>query len=1294
MRWILGFVVFCLALAANAPFFGAVLLGALAWFMVKLFTPPSGDERAHEPGQPGVPQAPAAPPPATEEDRLDVQNAGALRAYLRRLADRVHTLEAEVAALRKGGPAPQPKAEPKIEQKVEPQPKAEPPPAPKPAAPIYQPPPPPPPPQPRPQPEVQKVVAPPPPPPPPPVPEAPKEPSFFYRLVSENIVAKVGAIILFFGVGFLLKYAYDHSMIPPQLRLLGVAATAAGVFIVGWKLRLGERRLYGLILQGVASGLAYLDVFFALKTYQFISVPVGFGLFALLGVATTLLAVRQDAKPLAVLGLTGAFLAPILASTGGGNVVFLFSYYLLLNLFILAVSWFKAWRVLNLTGWLFSLAVGALWGARSYTPALFWSIEPFLLAFFAIYLVIPIPFATRQPPELKGLVDGTLVFGTPAAVAAMQARLVWDMPYGLAWSSGVGAALYALLAVMAFRHRNMRLLAQTYVALAVGLGTLAVFYAFGAYTTFALWSIEGAAILWVCLRQKQLMGRLFALAVQVAGALYFALDFFAYSRTNPWFNDAVLGCAIIAVASALSAEMLRRYREEITAFERFLGSLVLAWGALWWAVGGIDAVTHGVTDARYWAAWIVLFFTATFLACEIVGTRLSWTALRGLTVAQPLVLFGCAFLQFERGTQPLAELGWLAWPAGFIAAFWILHRQRSAKFGLEMAARYGVTWLALGVVATWQALHYFTHQEWLYTMTLALVAYVAAGIRFHLRERDGKGHSVSGIPLVWALAFWYAGGLGWIHAEATLRHEPAAMIAFMTASALVAEFIGRAIAWPSLRGASGLLPFMLAGVALIQFTRGTHPLEGYGSLAWLAGFGGLLYSQHRQRADGFDSALGMRTFVTWALLVAIATWEALWWISRREYLYTLAIALAGYLFAAVRFRAAELGTERVRLSTAALVWSMFFWFVAGWLWLEQRLPFDDAYRAMLLFVAASALVYELAYRPLEWPALRVAALLPWVAIPGALLVEVVEAHRYGPLRDGWALVWPAALLAAGHGLWREEREQRFVAATARHAVLLYVPLTLVTWQLHWILDERLFGSAWLTAILAAPSALTLLGLTAARSLEVWPLQPQWPLYRDRLLLPIVIALALWALAVNVHVPGSLAPLTAYVPLLNPLDFTLALAALAVIVWAHSLESKHLAFLWQAVAILGFLWANAIALRTVHYWGNVPYRFTDLANSVVVQATLSILWTSTALALMLVSRRRMERKLWIAGATLLAVVVAKLFLVDLANTGTVERIVSFLGVGVILLVIGYVAPVPPGLKEAGTSDDAADTVARS
>jgi uncharacterized membrane protein len=46
-----------------------------------------------------------------------------------------------------------------------------------------------------------------------------------------------------------------------------------------------------------------------------------------------------------------------------------------------------------------------------------------------------------------------------------------------------------------------------------------------------------------------------------------------------------------------------------------------------------------------------------------------------------------------------------------------------------------------------------------------------------------------------------------------------------------------------------------------------------------------------------------------------------------------------------------------------------------------------------------------------------------------------------------------------------------------------------------------------------------------------------------------------------------------------------------------------------------------------------------------------------------------------GAALLVVVVAKLALVDLSNSGSIARIVSFMGVGGLMLVIGYLAPLP-------------------
>ena len=67
---------------------------------------------------------------------------------------------------------------------------------------------------------------------------------------------------------------------------------------------------------------------------------------------------------------------------------------------------------------------------------------------------------------------------------------------------------------------------------------------------------------------------------------------------------------------------------------------------------------------------------------------------------------------------------------------------------------------------------------------------------------------------------------------------------------------------------------------------------------------------------------------------------------------------------------------------------------------------------------------------------------------------------------------------------------------------------------------------------------------------------------------------------------------------------------------------------------------------------------------------------TATSLMALARRRFERSVWFVGAALLGALVLKLFLVDLGNTDTLSRVVSFLGVGLLLLVVGYFAPVPP------------------
>jgi uncharacterized membrane protein len=140
-----------------------------------------------------------------------------------------------------------------------------------------------------------------------------------------------------------------------------------------------------------------------------------------------------------------------------------------------------------------------------------------------------------------------------------------------------------------------------------------------------------------------------------------------------------------------------------------------------------------------------------------------------------------------------------------------------------------------------------------------------------------------------------------------------------------------------------------------------------------------------------------------------------------------------------------------------------------------------------------------------------------------------------------------------------------------------------------------------------------------------------------------------------------------------------------LIWLRSLYAEHkfqellhelqpsITALFSAVS---FAWLNGILARSLHYWGEVPFTAHGMLHSPLAQASFSIFWSLLALLATLYAVRQGHRLIWICGATLLGVVVAKLFMVDLAGHGTVARIVSFVAVGLLLLVIGWFAPVPP------------------
>ena len=310
------------------------------------------------------------------------------------------------------------------------------------------------------------------------------------------------------------------------------------------------------MLQGGGIGILYLTVFAGLRLYSLLPPTLAFALLAGMAFFSALLAVVQDSKALAITGAAGGFLAPILASTGGGSHVALFSFYAVLNAGILFIAWHKAWRELNLVGFAFTALIGMAWGADRYRPEDFPTTEPFLILFFLMYVAIAVLFALRQAPKLTHYVDGTIVFGVPLVAFGLQAAMLKDTEFGNAFSALALAAFYLVLAMVLYAKKrdSLRLLVESFLALGVGFATLAVPLALDARWTSAVWAVEGAAIVWIGVRQGRRLARAFGMLLQLAAGFAFLLKLNPGTRpehTLPVLNSEYLGFAMISRGGAV-----------------------------------------------------------------------------------------------------------------------------------------------------------------------------------------------------------------------------------------------------------------------------------------------------------------------------------------------------------------------------------------------------------------------------------------------------------------------------------------------------------------------------------------------------------------------------------------------------------------------------------------------------------------------------------------------------------------------------------------------------------------------
>ncbi|AIX55993.1 TPA: DUF2339 domain-containing protein [Enterobacter kobei] len=501
---------------------------------------------------------------------------------------------------------------------------------------------------------------------------AAKQPSAFGGILTSlvrwfmqgNPLAKLGILLLFLGLSFLLRYTVEHSLFPLELRLVATALFAIILLAIGWRLR-HKQPVYALILQGGATGILYLTVFGAFRLWQMLPMTLAFALLVAICAASVGLAVLQKALSLAMLASLGGYLAPLLLSTGGGNFVALFSFYLLLSIGILAISIWQHWRELNLLGLLFTFGVGGLWGLNDYQPEHYWVCQLFLIANTLIFGVLCVALSLRAQEKGKQIIDGVLLFAPPLIGFGMQYGMTRHWEYGPALSALGYGAFYLSLAFLALRRYPSirRPLVMAALAIGGGFATLAIPLALSARWTAMAWALEGLGILWLGMQQNQRR-----MSYSGTALLVLALGSALWAQM-----DGVTSLSLLLIFAILSLCWLAAawlWRKSVLPVSWALS----AGGLLFWIVALLGASQRVLKQELPVLAGVLALSAVSVWGWRQAAARLAWRELDASKwLLWPLML---VMVVYQLSHQQIVAAGWsnLAWCIALPAALMLLRR--------------------------------------------------------------------------------------------------------------------------------------------------------------------------------------------------------------------------------------------------------------------------------------------------------------------------------------------------------------------------------------------------------------------------------------------------------------------------------------------------------------------------------------------------------------------------------------------------------------------------------------------
>ncbi|WP_394773299.1 DUF2339 domain-containing protein [Flavobacterium sp.] len=358
------------------------------------------------------------------------------------------------------------------------------------------------------------------------------------KFIGENLINKIGVLILVLGISYFVKYAIDKDWINEPARVgIGVLC---GVLVMGiaHKLRKNYAAFSSVIVAG-AIAIFYFTIGIAFHDYHLFNQTVAFSIMVIITAFSALISLSYNRLELAVLSLIGGFAVPFMVSTGEGNYVVLFTYIIILNIGILALAYYKKWNLVNILAYIFTVLLYGAWlskelssGKPHYLGALI-----FGFAFYFIFILMNIINNIRSKGEFSKTQLTILASNTFLFYGAGMAILSHYHPELKGLFTTILAVLNLVYAWILYKKFDLdQKAAYLLIGLTLTFITLAIPIQFeGNYITL-FWAAEAVLLVWLAQKSKISSYRFGSLAVHILMVFSLIMDWNKYYKGTLQLN--------------------------------------------------------------------------------------------------------------------------------------------------------------------------------------------------------------------------------------------------------------------------------------------------------------------------------------------------------------------------------------------------------------------------------------------------------------------------------------------------------------------------------------------------------------------------------------------------------------------------------------------------------------------------------------------------------------------------------------------------------------------------------------